>query len=59
MNELVLELTMLDSVEDLSFQEMSDFLFKTFPPKHRENTEKPEVKDQTNVDEKRRAYFDL
>ena len=59
MKELVPELTKLDSVGDLSFQEMSGFLFKTFPPKHRENAKEPEVKDQSNADEKRRAYFIL
>ena len=59
MMELVPELKMLDSAAKGSFQEMIEFLFKTFPPKHRENAKKPEVKDPNNAGEKRRAYFIL
>ena len=59
MTELVPELKELDSVAGQSFQEMIEFLFKTFPPKHKENAKKPEVKDANNAGEKRRAYFIL
>ena len=59
MKELLPELKMLDSAAGQSFQEMIEFLFKNFPPKHREKAKKPEVKDPNNAGEKRRAYFIL
>ena len=59
MEELVPELRMLDSTVGQSFRELIEFLFKTFPPKHRENAKKPEVKDPTNAGEKKRAYYIL
>ena len=57
MKELLPELRMLDSVGGMSFQELIEFLFENFPPKHKENAKKPEVKDPNNSGEKRRAYF--
>ena len=48
---------MLDRTADMSFQELIDFLFKTFPPKHRDNAKKPEVKDLNNAGQKKRAYY--
>ena len=59
LKELVLELKMLDSVAEMSFQELIEFLFENFPPNHKENAKKPEVKDPNNPGEKRRAYFIL
>ena len=50
---------MLDSTVGQTFRELIEFLFKTFPPKHRENAKKPEVKDPTNAREKKRAYYIL
>ena len=59
MEELLPELKMLDSVVGQTFQETTEFLFKNFPPKHRENAKKPEIKDPNNSAEKRRAFFIL
>ena len=59
MEELVPELKMLDGAANQSFQEFIEFLFKTFPPKHKENAKKPEVKDPNNSGEKKRAYYIL
>ena len=39
LKELVLELKMLDSVAEMSFQELIEFLFENFPPK--ENAASP------------------
>ena len=59
MKELLPELKMLDGAADQSFQKFIKFLFKTFPPKHRENAKKSQVEVPNNADEKRRAYFIL
>ena len=56
MEELVPELKMLDSASGLSFQELIEFLFNNFPPKHKENVKKPKV---NNAGEKRKAYYTL
>merc|ERR1711936_78627 len=50
------ELKKLDNAadDDQSFQEFIEFLFKTFPPKHRENAKKPVIKNAENSGEKRR-----
>ena len=53
------ELKKLDSAAGQSFQEFIEFLFKTFPPKHRENAKKPEIKDANNSGQKKRAFYIL
>ena len=59
MKELVPEFKMLDSAGEKPFQELIEFLYKNFPPKHKENAKKPEVTDDNNAGEKRKAYFIL
>ena len=53
------EMKLLDDSADLSLGELIEFLFKNFPPKHKQNPKKPEMKDPTNTKQKKRAYYIL
>ena len=53
------ELNLLDKMEKLSLPEFIEFLFKNFPPNHKQNAKKPEMKDPSNATQKKRAYYVL
>jgi len=52
--QLTAEIKMLDSAAKLSFPELIDFIFKNFPPKHKQDAKKPEMKDPCKV---KKAFY--
>ena len=53
------EIKMLDDAANLSLRELIDFLFKNFPPKHKQNPKKPELKESSDARQKKKAYYVL
>ena len=57
--ELAGKIKLLDRSANLSFSELINFLFENFPPKHKPNAKRPEMKDANNQGQKKKAYFIL
>ena len=45
LDELQTEISLLDALSDKQLQEVIDFLFDNFPPRHREKATKPKIID--------------
>ena len=50
------EIKLLEDSTDLSLGELIEFLFQNFPPKHKQKSKKPEMR---NPGERKRAYYIL
>ena len=57
--ELADKIKLLDRSAKMAFSDLINFLFENFPPKHKPNAKKPEIKDANNAGQKKRAYFIL